>query len=95
MVATEQLLFPLAHDRAKTAYVLGPDCEPWWTRPDLTRLPGIAKMVSAETGVPLTVTTPIVGTGVATISTGTPSRTRAPSSPTTPSTTWAWRRPWY
>lgn len=72
MVATEQLLFLLAHDRAKAAHVLGPDCEPWWTQPDLTRLPGIARMVSAETGVPLTVTTPIVGSGVATISTGTP-----------------------
>ncbi|WP_327308882.1 2-isopropylmalate synthase [Streptomyces sp. NBC_01298] len=72
MVATEQLLFLLAHDRAKASYVLGPDCEPWWSAPDLTRLPGIARMVAAETGVPLTVTTPIVGTGVATISTGTP-----------------------
>ncbi|MFC1431843.1 2-isopropylmalate synthase [Streptacidiphilus sp. N1-3] len=72
MAATEQLLFLLAHDPDKAAQVLGPDCEPWWTAPDLTRLPGIARMVSAETGVPLTVTTPIVGTGVATISTGTP-----------------------
>ncbi|MEU3464344.1 2-isopropylmalate synthase [Streptomyces sp. NPDC006733] len=72
MVATEQLLFLLAHDPAKAAQVLGPGCEPWWSAPDLTRLPGIARMVSAETGVPLTVTTPIVGTGVATISTGTP-----------------------
>ncbi|MFC1411780.1 2-isopropylmalate synthase [Streptacidiphilus sp. N1-12] len=72
MAATEQLLFLLAHDPDKAAQVLGPDCEPWWTAPDLTRLPGIARMVSAETGVPLTVTTPIVGTRVATISTGTP-----------------------
>ncbi|WP_327071128.1 2-isopropylmalate synthase [Kitasatospora sp. NBC_01302] len=72
MVATEQVLFLLAHDPAKAAQVLGADCRPWWTAPDLTRLPGIARMVSAETGVPLTVTTPIVGTGVATISTGTP-----------------------
>jgi 2-isopropylmalate synthase len=72
MVATEQLLFLLAHDPAKAAQVLGSGCEPWWTAPDLTRLPGIARMVSAETGVPVTVTTPIVGTGVATISTGTP-----------------------
>jgi 2-isopropylmalate synthase len=70
MVATEQPLFPLAHDPAKAAQVLGPGCEPRWTTPDLTRLPGIARMVSAGTGVPLTVTTPIVGTGVATISTG-------------------------
>ncbi len=72
MVATEQLLFLLAHDPAKAAHVLGSGSEPWWSAPDLTRLPGIARMVSAETGVPLTVTTPIVGTGVATISTGTP-----------------------
>ncbi|MCZ9337162.1 2-isopropylmalate synthase, partial [Streptomyces sp. TRM76130] len=46
--------------------------EPWWTAPDLTRLPAIARMVSEETEVPLSVTTPIVGTGVGTISTGTP-----------------------
>ncbi|WP_331446804.1 2-isopropylmalate synthase [Streptomyces xanthochromogenes] len=72
MVATEQLLFLLAHDPVKAARVLGAGCAPWWTAPDLTRLPGIARMVSDETGVPLTVTTPIVGTGVATISTGTP-----------------------
>ncbi|MEW1723435.1 2-isopropylmalate synthase [Streptomyces sp. NPDC093109] len=72
MAATEQLLFLLAHDPAKTEQLLGSDNELWWTAPDLTRLPGIAGMVSAETGVPLTVTTPIVGTGVATISTGTP-----------------------
>ncbi|MFE9727755.1 hypothetical protein ACFYQ5_30360 [Streptomyces sp. NPDC005794] len=40
--------------------------------PDLTRLPEIARMVSQETEVPLSVTTPIVGSGVGTISTGTP-----------------------
>ncbi|AXG82321.1 2-isopropylmalate synthase [Streptomyces paludis] len=72
MAATEQLLFLLAHDPAKAARLTGSARELWWTPPDLTRLPGIARMVSAETGVPLTVTTPIVGTGVATISTGTP-----------------------
>jgi 2-isopropylmalate synthase len=72
MAATEQLLFLLGHVPGKAALVLGDDCEPWWTVPDLTRLPGIARMVSAQTGVPLTVTTPIVGSGVATISTGTP-----------------------
>ncbi|MCX4745005.1 2-isopropylmalate synthase [Kitasatospora sp. NBC_01287] len=72
MVATEQLLFLLAHDPAKAARILGPDCRPWWTAPDLTRLPGIARLVSAETGLPLTVTTPIVGSGVGAISTGTP-----------------------
>ncbi len=69
MVATEQLLFLLARHGEE---LLGADAEPWWTAPDLTRLPGIARMVAQETGAPLGVTTPIVGTGVGTISTGTP-----------------------
>ncbi|MET9724571.1 2-isopropylmalate synthase [Streptomyces zaomyceticus] len=69
MVATEQLLFLLARHGGE---LLGADSAPWWTAPDLTRLPGIARMVAAETGAPLGVTTPIVGTGVGTISTGTP-----------------------
>ncbi|MFJ9036666.1 2-isopropylmalate synthase [Streptomyces sp. NPDC102406] len=69
LVATEQLLFLLAH---RTADILGEGSEPWWSTPELTRLPGIARMVSSETGVPLTVTTPVVGTGVGSISTGTP-----------------------
>jgi isopropylmalate/homocitrate/citramalate synthase len=83
MVATEQLLFLLAHDPARAARLLrraGADgCRPasgdgglWWTAPDLTRLPAITAMVSEQTGVPLTVTTPVVGTGVGSISTGTP-----------------------
>ncbi|WP_406195055.1 2-isopropylmalate synthase [Kitasatospora sp. NBC_01560] len=86
MVATEQLLFLLAHDPGRAALLLGPpagrtDGLPpgggdggglWWTAPDLTRLPAIAAMVSEHTGVPLTVTTPVVGTGVGSISTGTP-----------------------
>ncbi|MER5553808.1 2-isopropylmalate synthase [Streptomyces sp. NPDC002793] len=72
LVATEQLLFLLAYrpDRAKE--LLGEQASPWWTTPDLTRLPEIARMVSQETEVPLSVTTPIVGSGVGTISTGTP-----------------------
>ncbi|MFJ4672351.1 2-isopropylmalate synthase [Kitasatospora purpeofusca] len=75
LVATEQLLFLLAHDAQRTAALLGADgraAELWWRAPDLTRLPRIATLVSEQTGVPLTVTTPVVGTGVATISTGTP-----------------------
>ncbi|MEU8471836.1 hypothetical protein AB0F30_28670 [Streptomyces sp. NPDC029006] len=68
MVATEQLLFLLA--RHPDRFLDG--TTPWWTAPDLTRLPGIARMVAAATGVPLSVTNPIVGTGVGTISTGTP-----------------------
>lgn len=69
MVATEQLLFLLTRHGQE---FLGADAAPWWTLPDLARLPGIARMVAEETGVPLSVTTPIVGTGVGTISTGTP-----------------------
>jgi 2-isopropylmalate synthase len=68
MVATEQILFLLAH---RGVELLG-DTALWHTPPDLTRLPSIARLVSAETGLPLTVTTPIVGAGVGTISTGTP-----------------------
>ncbi|MBA8977542.1 MULTISPECIES: 2-isopropylmalate synthase [Streptomyces] len=69
MVATEQLLFLLARHGQE---FLNTDATPWWTAPDLTRLPTIAQMVAEETEVPLSVTTPIVGTGVGTISTGTP-----------------------
>ncbi|MET9612147.1 2-isopropylmalate synthase [Kitasatospora indigofera] len=72
LVATEQLVFLLSRRTGHTRTLLGEGGEPWWTAPDLTRLPRIARMVSGETGVPLTVTTPIVGTGVGTISTGTP-----------------------
>ncbi|MFE2726494.1 2-isopropylmalate synthase [Kitasatospora sp. NPDC059327] len=73
MVATEQLLLLLAHRPERAAQLLGGQtAEPWWTPPDLTRLPAVARMVGAETGVPLTVTTPVVGPGVGTISTGTP-----------------------
>ncbi|MCX2729099.1 2-isopropylmalate synthase [Saccharopolyspora sp. NFXS83] len=72
MVTTEQLLFLLAYRPDRTAELLGDQAVPWWTAPDLTLLPGIARSVSEETGVPLSVTTPIVGDGVGTISTGTP-----------------------
>ncbi|WP_217451631.1 hypothetical protein [Candidatus Frankia nodulisporulans] len=78
MVATEQLLFLLAYRPEIVADLLGDTDAPgrgadlWWAEPDLTRLPEIAEMVSARTGLPLSVTTPIVGSGVGTISTGTP-----------------------
>ncbi|MFF4324175.1 2-isopropylmalate synthase [Streptomyces sp. NPDC001568] len=72
MVATEQLLFLLAYRPERTRELLGDARDAWWTAPDLTLLPDIARMVSAETGAPLGVTTPIVGDGVGTISTGTP-----------------------
>ncbi|WP_223839024.1 2-isopropylmalate synthase [Nocardiopsis deserti] len=69
MVATEQLLLLLARHGTE---LFGADAELWWREPDLTLLPGIARLVAEETGVPLSVTTPVVGTGVGTISTGTP-----------------------
>ncbi|MET9610175.1 2-isopropylmalate synthase [Streptomyces sp. NPDC006512] len=72
MVATEQLLFLLAYRPERTRALLGDGRDPWWTAPDLTLLPDLARMVAAETGAPLGVTTPVVGDGVGTISTGTP-----------------------
>lgn len=72
MVATEQLLFLLAYRPDRTRALLGDDRDPWWTVPDLTLMPEIARMVSGGTGAPIGVTTPIVGDGVGTISTGTP-----------------------
>jgi len=71
MAATEQLLFLLAYRPDRAAELMGTTDPLWWTEPDLTRLPRIAEMVSEETGVPLTVTTPIVGSGVATTCAGT------------------------
>jgi len=67
LVATEQLLYLLAAKSEACGVSTA-----WWTEPDLARLSAIARAVSAETGIPLLVTTPIVGTGVGTISTGTP-----------------------
>ncbi|GAB6899047.1 hypothetical protein [Kineosporia succinea] len=84
--ATEQVLFATAYEKESTAAVFGPDADPWWEQPDLTLLPGIAATVSEITGVPIDVTTPIVGSGVGSISTGTPfahPRTYQPFDPQT------------
>ena len=72
LVATEQLLFLLAYRPDRTRDILGEGAMPWWTTPDLHRIPQLAALVSEATGVPITVTTPIVGGGVGSISTGTP-----------------------
>jgi 2-isopropylmalate synthase len=72
LVATEQLLFLLAYRPDRTTAILGEGAMPWWTKPDLHRIPQLAALVSEATGIPLTVTTPIVGGGVGSISTGTP-----------------------
>ncbi|MFE9427468.1 2-isopropylmalate synthase [Kitasatospora sp. NPDC006697] len=67
MAATEQLLFLLT--RHGEELIGGPA---WHTAPDLTLLPLFARLVAEHTGALLGVTTPIVGTGVGTLSTGTP-----------------------
>jgi 2-isopropylmalate synthase len=69
MVATEQLLFLLAH---RSEALLGAGAQPWIVPPDLTRVPILARAVAHETGTPLPMTAPIVGPGVNSISTGTP-----------------------
>jgi isopropylmalate/homocitrate/citramalate synthase len=72
LASTEQLLFSLAHEPQKLAERLGFESNFWLTPPDLKQLAPLARQVSQHTGVPLKVTDPIVGTGVNTISTGTP-----------------------
>ncbi|GAA1960705.1 2-isopropylmalate synthase [Kitasatospora viridis] len=67
MAATEQLLFLLTRHWPE---LLG--APPWSSDPQLTRLPLLARLVAEHTGAPFGVTTPIVGTGVGSISTGTP-----------------------
>ncbi len=72
LASTEQMVFTMAHQPERLTERLGFESNFWLTRPDLTQLPIIARMVSQFTGVPLKVTDPVVGTGVNTISTGTP-----------------------
>ncbi|XIE82043.1 hypothetical protein AB6O49_31245 [Streptomyces sp. SBR177] len=86
MTATEQLLFLLARHGDE---LLGAGATPWWTAPDLTRLPKIARRVSEETGVPLGVTTPIVGPEWARSPPALPSSIPGSSSPTTRPKSWA------
>ncbi|WP_033288309.1 hypothetical protein [Amycolatopsis jejuensis] len=71
MTPTEVLVFLLTYAPKRAAELLGTDVPLWWSAPDLKQLPRITEMVSRETGVPITVTTPIVGSGVGTTSAGT------------------------
>lgn len=73
LVRTELLLLLLAFEPEKLKDRLGIDGEKLFlSKPNLKMLPKIAKMVSEYTGIPLKVTDPVIGTGVNTISTGTP-----------------------
>ena len=72
LAATEQVLFALSHKTEALAKWLGFEQPLWRTAPDLKQLVPLAQQVSQITGVPLKVTDPIVGSGVNSISTGTP-----------------------
>jgi len=73
LVRTELLMFHLAYQIDKIAQRYGFDGENLFkTIPDLKSLQPIASLVSKYTGIDLKVTDPIVGTGVNSISTGTP-----------------------
>lgn len=70
---TELLTFILAHEPEKLKQRLGIDGEKLFlSPPNLKLLPEIAQKVSEMTKMPIQITDPIVGTGVNTISTGTP-----------------------
>ncbi|MBN2892930.1 MAG: hypothetical protein JXL97_13770 [Bacteroidales bacterium] len=73
LVPTELLTFLLSYQNGNTIERLGFDGSSLFlTEPNLKLLRPIAKKISEFTGRPLLVTDPIVGTGVNTISTGTP-----------------------
>ncbi|MEU3413069.1 MULTISPECIES: 2-isopropylmalate synthase [unclassified Streptomyces] len=72
MACTEQLMFLLSYAPERLPGLIGTSESLWWTDPDLRRVPELTRLVSQATGTPLKVTDPLVGSGVGTISTGTP-----------------------
>ncbi len=73
LLKTELLTFLLSHEPHLLKKRLGIEGENLFlSNPNLKLLPEIAQKVSQLTGVPIIITDPIVGTGVNTISTGTP-----------------------
>ena len=73
LVPTEILLFLLSYEKEKIFERLGFDGRNLFlNKPDLKLLNEITKLISEYTNVPLKVTDPLVGTGVNSISTGTP-----------------------
>ncbi|HXY99815.1 MAG TPA: hypothetical protein VEI03_07425 [Stellaceae bacterium] len=76
LAPTEQTIFALGFDRDTLSDRLGCVADFWLTPPDLTGIVQIARTVSEFVGIPIRVTDAIVGTGVNSISTGTPFRER-------------------
>jgi 2-isopropylmalate synthase len=72
MACTEQLTFLLSYAPERLTTLIGKTDPLWWSEPELSYIPELAKLVSDATGVPLKVTDPLVGSGVGTLSTGTP-----------------------
>ncbi|MBW7967153.1 isopropylmalate/homocitrate/citramalate synthase [Bradyrhizobium sp. BR 10261] len=72
MPATEQLLFALGHEPERLPERMGIKADIWIERPNLRAIVPVARYVSQVTGREILVTDPIVGTGVNSISTGTP-----------------------
>ncbi len=73
LARTELLTFLLAYDNKKSIEKLGFDTSNlFYSEPNLKLLPKIAKLTAKYTGVTLKSTDPIIGTGVNSISTGTP-----------------------
>ncbi|MGO4617415.1 hypothetical protein AB4305_23920 [Nocardia sp. 2YAB30] len=72
LAATEQVIVALSGVVCSVKSAVGEPVDLWEQPPDLHRVVPIAANVSRITGVPLKVTDPICGTGVNSISTGTP-----------------------
>ncbi|MEO6215927.1 MAG: hypothetical protein ABIO86_07840 [Sphingomonas sp.] len=72
MPATEQLLFVLGHQLERINERLCFDGDLWTQSPDLRRIVPLAREISGYVGFGLRTTDPIVGSGVNSISTGTP-----------------------
>jgi 2-isopropylmalate synthase len=69
---TEQVTFALAYQPERQLEKLGYEADFWYTSPNLRGIVPIAKKISEYTGMLIRVTDAIVGTGVNSISTGTP-----------------------
>ncbi len=74
LASTEQMIFALGFDCETLSQKLGHAADFWLRQPDLAGIVPIARLVSECLDIPIRVTDAIVGTGVNSISTGTPFR---------------------
>jgi isopropylmalate/homocitrate/citramalate synthase len=74
LAPTEQMIFALGFQPESLVDRLGCEAKFWLTPPDLHGILPIARAVSKFVGLPIRVTDAIIGTGVNSISTGTPFR---------------------